>query len=47
LEIGIAVPLLRLARLLLLIGGVVLFIEGILQATDVGGLMDFSTNLAA
>ncbi len=41
------VPLLTLARLLVLIGGIVLFIGGILQAIDVGGgIMDFSTNLA-
>ena len=40
------VPLLTLARLLVLIGGVVLLIGGILQAIDVGSLMDFSTNLA-
>jgi hypothetical protein len=40
------VPLLTLARLLVLIGGVVLLIGGILQAIDLGGLMDFSTNLA-
>jgi len=40
------VPLLTLARLLVLIGGIVLLIGGILQAIDVGGLTDFSTNLA-
>jgi|SRR2546426_1314093 len=40
------VPLLTLARLLVLIGGVVLLIGGILQAIDIGGLTDFSTNLA-
>ena len=40
------VPLLTLARLLVLIGGVVLLIGGILQAIDVGGLTDFGTNLA-
>jgi len=39
------VPLLTLARLLVLIGGVVLLIGGILQVIDVGGLTDFSTNL--
>ncbi len=41
------VPLLTLARFLVLIGGVVLLIGGILQAIDVGGgIMDFSTNIA-
>jgi hypothetical protein len=41
------VPLLTLARLLVLIGGIVLLIGGILQAINVGGgLMDFGTNLA-
>jgi hypothetical protein len=40
------VPLLTLARLLVLIGGVVLLIEGILHAFDVGALTDFGTNLA-
>jgi hypothetical protein len=40
------VPLLTLAKLLVLIGGVVLIIGGLLQAIDVGGLMDFGTNLA-
>ena len=40
------VPLLTLAKVLVLIGGVVLIIGGLLQATDVGGLMDFGTNLA-
>ncbi|TMI14451.1 hypothetical protein E6H35_04505 [Candidatus Bathyarchaeota archaeon] len=40
------VPLLTLARLLVLIGGVVLLIGGILQAIDIGGLTDFNTNLA-
>jgi hypothetical protein len=40
------VPLLSLAKLLALIGGIVLLIGGILQAFDVGALMDFGTNLA-
>ena len=40
------VPLLTLAKVLVLIGGVVLIIGGLLQASDVGGLMDFGTNLA-
>ena len=38
------VPLLTLAKVLVLIGGVVLIIEGLLQA--VGGITDFGTNLA-
>jgi hypothetical protein len=44
------VPLLTLARLLVLIGGIVLLIGGILQALQAinagAVLMDFSTNLA-
>ena len=40
------VPLLTLAKLLVLIGGIVLLIGGILEAINVGGLMDFVTNLA-
>jgi hypothetical protein len=40
------VPLLTLARLLVLIGGIVLLIGGILEAINVGVLMDFGTNLA-
>ncbi len=40
------VPLLTLARLLVLIGGVVLLIGDILQAIDIGGLTDFSTDFA-
>ncbi len=40
------VPLLTIARLLVLIGGVVLLVGGILEATNVGALMDFGTNLA-
>ncbi|TMI33899.1 hypothetical protein E6H28_00675 [Candidatus Bathyarchaeota archaeon] len=39
------VPLLTLAKFLVLIGGVVLLVGGILQAIDVR-LMDFGTNLA-
>ena len=39
------VPLLTIARLLVLIGGIVLLIGGILEAINVGGLMDFVTNL--
>ena len=39
------VPLLTLAKFLVLIGGVVLLVGGILQAVDVR-LMDFGTNLA-
>lgn len=38
------VPLLTLARLLVLIGGIVLLVTGILEATNVGGLMDLGTN---
>jgi hypothetical protein len=38
--------LLTLARLLVLIGGIVLLIGGILQALDIGALSDFGTNLA-
>jgi hypothetical protein len=40
------VPLLTLAKLLVLIGGVVLLIGGILEAINVGALMDFGTNLS-
>ena len=40
------VPLLTLAKLLVLIGGIVLLIGGILEAIDVQVLMDFGTNLA-
>ncbi len=40
------VPLLTLAKLLVLIGGIVLLIGGILEAIDVRVLMDFGTNLA-
>ena len=40
------VPLLTLAKVLALIGGVVLTIGGLLQAVDIGGLMDFGTNVA-
>src|SRR5438309_9081037 len=40
------VPLLTLAKFLVLIGGNVLLVGGILQAIDVRALMDFSTNLA-
>ena len=40
------VPLLTLARLLVLTGGIVLLIGGILQALDIGALSDFGTNLA-
>ena len=40
------VPLLRLAKFLVLIGGIVLLIGGILQAIDVRTLVDFGTNLA-
>ncbi len=40
------VPLLTLAKFLVLIGGIVLLVGGILQAIDVRALMDFSTNLA-
>ena len=40
------VPLLTLAKFLVLIGGIVLLVGGILQAIDVSGLMDFGTNLA-
>jgi hypothetical protein len=41
------VPLLTLARLLVLIGGIVLLIGGILQAINAGGgLTDFGTNFA-
>ncbi len=38
--------MLTLARLLVLIGGVVLLVSGILEAVNVGGLMDLGTNLA-
>jgi len=37
-------PLLTLARLLVLIGGIVLLVSGILEAMNVGGLMDLGTN---
>jgi len=40
------VPLITLARLLVLIGGIILLVSGILEAINVGGLMDFGTNLA-
>jgi hypothetical protein len=41
------VPLLSLARLLVLIGGIVLLVGGILEAINVGGgIMDFATNWA-
>ena len=40
------VPLLTLARLLVLIGGIVLLIGGILQVLDIGALSDFGTNFA-
>lgn len=40
------VPLLTLAKVLVLIGGVVLIIGGLLTAINVGGLMDFGTNVA-
>jgi len=40
------VPLLTLARFLVLIGGIVLLVSGILEAANVGGLMDLGTNLA-
>ena len=40
------VPLLTLARLLVLIGGIVLLVSGILEAANVGGLMDLGINLA-
>ena len=40
------VPLLTLARFLVLIGGIVLLVSAILEATNVGGLMDLATNLA-
>jgi len=38
------IPLLTLARLLVLIGGIVLLVSGILEAMNVGGLMDLGTN---
>src|SRR5437867_7578631 len=40
------VPLLTLAKFLVLIGGIVLLVGGILQAIDVRALTDFRTNLA-
>ncbi len=40
------VPLLTLAKFLVLFGGIVLLVGGILQAIDVRALMDFDTNLA-
>ncbi len=40
------VPLLTLAKFLVLIGGIVLLVGGILQAIDVRALTDFGTNLA-
>ena len=40
------VPLLTLAKFLVLIGGIVLLVGGILQAIDVRSLTDFGTNLA-
>jgi hypothetical protein len=40
------VPLLTLAKVLVLIGGVVLIIGELLQAINIGGLMDFGTNVA-
>src|SRR5690348_15521115 len=41
------VPLLSIARLLVLIGGIVLLIGGVLQAINAGGgIMDFATNWA-
>ena len=40
------VPLLTLAKFLVLIGGIVLLVGGILQAVDVRAPMDFGTNLA-
>ena len=40
------IPLLTLAKTLVLIGGIVLVIGGILQAIDFRGPMDFGTNLA-
>jgi hypothetical protein len=40
------VPLLSIARLLVLVGGIVLLIGGLLQATGVGAVRDFATNLA-
>jgi hypothetical protein len=40
------VPLLTLAKLFVLFGGIVLLIGGILEAINVGVLMDFGTNLA-
>jgi hypothetical protein len=40
------VPLLTLAKLLVLIGGIVLLVGGILEAINIGTLMDFGTNLA-
>jgi hypothetical protein len=39
------VPLLTLSRILVLVGGIVLLVGGILEAINVGALMDFSTNL--
>lgn len=38
------IPLLTLARRLVLIGGIVLLVSGILRAINVGGLMDLGTN---
>jgi len=38
------IPLLTLARLLVLIGGIVLLVSGILEAINVGGLMELGTN---
>ena len=40
------VPLLTLAKFLVLIGGIVLLVGGILEAIDVRAPMDFGTNLA-
>ena len=40
------VPLLTLAKFLVLIGGFVLLVGGILQAIDMRTLTDFGTNLA-
>ena len=40
------VPLLTLAKFLVLIGGIVLLVGGILQAIDMRTLTDFGTNLA-
>ena len=40
------IPLLTLAKFLVLIGGIVLLVGGILQAIDVRARTDFGTNLA-